>query len=114
MDLPGGSSVFEQMSNYFDASVSIISRVFSHLEHSHGCRFKDTGTFRPGHPRFRIEFNERKYLSFDYDVIPSRLSNEAVAWEVFGKDSDQVKADHSQWEGNGFFSLKAPFNTHAK
>jgi len=105
---------FEQMSNYFDAfridHILGFFRIWSiPMDAVQGI----LGRFDPAIPVYRIEFNERN-IWFDYDRYTKPFINEAVVWDIFGKDSDQVKADYLHWEGNGFFSLKAPFNTQRK
>ncbi len=105
---------FEQMSNYFDAfridHILGFFRIWSiPMDAVQGI----LGRFDPAIPVYRIEFNERN-LWFDYDRYTKPFINEAVVWEVFGNDSDHVKAEYLQWAGNGFFTLKEAFNTQRK
>lgn len=105
---------FEQMSDYFDAfridHILGFFRIWSiPMEAVQGV----LGRFAPAIPVSRSEFNERN-IWFDYERYTKPFINEAVIWEVFGKDGQRVQADYLDSSGNGSFTLKESFNTQRK
>jgi 4-alpha-glucanotransferase len=105
---------FEQMSDYFDAfridHILGFFRIWSiPMDAVQGI----LGRFAPAIPVYRNEFNERNTW-FDQDRYTRPFINEAVLWASFGNDAEQVKREYLQENGNGFFTLKEPFNTQRK
>jgi 4-alpha-glucanotransferase len=105
---------FEQMSDYFDAfridHILGFFRIWSiPMEAVQGV----LGRFAPAIPLYRAEFNDRN-IRFDYERYTRPFINDAVLWEIFGNETDRVKADYLYSSGNGFFTLKEPFSTQRK
>jgi len=105
---------FEQMSNYFDAfridHILGFFRIWSiPMDAVEGI----LGHFAPAIPVYRAEFDDRQ-LWFDYGRYTRPFINEAVLWEVFGNDSEQVKTDYLLPAEDGSFFLKEAFNTQRK
>ena len=71
------------------------------------------GHFEPAIPVYRIEFDQRN-IWFDHDRYTRPFINDAVLWELFGHDMDQVKEQFLQPEANAQYSLKEAFNTQRK
>src|SRR5579862_227064 len=71
------------------------------------------GYFVPAIPVHINEFSERN-IPFNYHRYTKPLINDAVLWEIFEHDAEQIKADYLHTAGNGFFELKEEFNTQRK
>jgi 4-alpha-glucanotransferase len=105
---------FEQMSNYFDAfridHILGFFRIWSiPMDAVQGI----LGRFAPAIPVLRGEFNDRG-IPFDHDRYAKPFINDAVLWELFGKDSDHVKVNYLESRENAFFSLREAFNTQRR
>ncbi len=105
---------FEQMSNYFDAfRIDHILGFFRIWSIPMNAVQGILGHFAPAIPVFRGEFLDRG-IPFDHDRYTKPFINDAVLWEIFGKDSDHVKANYLEATGNGFFSLREAFSTQRR
>jgi 4-alpha-glucanotransferase len=71
------------------------------------------GHFAPAIPVHQIEFLQRN-IWFDRDRYTRPFINEGVLWELFAQDSDHVKQQYLDHQGNGFYSLKEAYNTQRK
>ena len=105
---------FEHMRNYFDAfridHILGFFRIWSiPMDVVEGI----LGHFAPAIPVYRVEFQE-KNVWFDYDRYTLPFINDAVLWEVFGSDSDYVKANYLDHAGNAFYTLKEAYSTQRK
>ena len=105
---------FSQMSNYFDGfridHILGFFRIWSiPMDVVEGI----LGHFDPAIPVYRVEFQERN-IWFDYLRYTRPFVNEAVLWELFGSDSDYVKAHFLRPAENGFFVLQEAFETQRK
>ena len=105
---------FEHMRNYFDAfridHILGFFRIWSiPMDVVEGI----LGHFAPAIPVYRVEFQE-KNVWFDHDRYTRPFINDAVLWEVFGSDSDYVKANYLDPVGNAFYTLKEAYSTQRK
>ncbi|MDP4218480.1 MAG: 4-alpha-glucanotransferase [Bacteroidota bacterium] len=105
---------FEQMSNYFDAfridHILGFFRIWSiPMQFAQGVM----GHFEPAIPVYRGEFNDRR-IPFDHDRYVRPFINEAVLWELFGQESQAVKAAYLDDQGGGLFKMKPAFDTQRK
>lgn len=105
---------FEQMSNYFDAfridHILGFFRIWSiPMESVQGI----LGHFAPAIPIIRGEFSDRK-IWFDYARYVQPFINDAVLWELFGKDSSCIIANYLDPAGDTFYTIKEAFNTQRK
>lgn len=71
------------------------------------------GRFEPAIPVHRVEFTQRN-IWFDHDRYTRPFINDAVLWEIFGPDDELVKVQYLDGYGNGFYALKAGFDTQRK
>ena len=71
------------------------------------------GRFEPAIPVHRVEFTQRN-IWFDHDRYTRPFINDAVLWEIFGPDDELVKTQYLDGYGNGFYTLKAEFDTQRK
>jgi len=105
---------FAQMSNYFDGfridHILGFFRIWSiPMDVVEGI----LGHFVPAIPINRIEFQQRN-IWFDYLRYTKPFINDAVLWDIFGPDMEEVKGRYLQPAGNGFYVLQEPYNTQAK
>jgi 4-alpha-glucanotransferase len=105
---------FEQMANYFDAfridHILGFFRIWSiPLSSVEGVM----GHFDPALPVHIQEFNE-KNIWFNHHRYTYPFINEAVLWEYFTHDSDDVKTGYLVDGGGGLFELKEGFSTQRK
>jgi len=71
------------------------------------------GYFVPAIPVHINEFSERN-IPFNYHRYTKPFINDAVLWEIFGHDAENIKVDYLNSIDNGFFELKEEFNTQRK
>jgi len=105
---------FGQMRNYFDGfridHILGFFRIWSiPMDAVQGI----LGHFSPAIPVYRQEFNERN-IWFDHYRYTQPFINDAVLWEVFGPESEQVKAQYLDARGDAFYTLKEDFRTQRK
>ncbi|MDO6431782.1 4-alpha-glucanotransferase [Flavitalea sp. BT771] len=105
---------FEQMSNYFDGfridHILGFFRIWSiPMDAVQGI----LGHFVPAIPVHRVEFGERN-LWFDHDRYTRPFINDAVLWELFGNDSEYVKANFLWGRDHGTYVLREAFDTQRK
>jgi len=105
---------FEHMRNYFDAfridHILGFFRIWSiPMDVVEGI----LGHFAPAIPVYRVEFQTRN-IWFDHDRYTRPFINDAILWEVFGNDSDYVKANYLDPAGNAFHTLKEAYSTQRK
>jgi 4-alpha-glucanotransferase len=105
---------FAHMRNYFDAfrvdHILGFFRIWSiPMEVVEGI----LGHFDPAIPVYRVEFAERG-IWFDQDRYTVPFINDAVLSEIFGGESEYVKANYLRISGPGFYSLQEPFNKQRK
>jgi len=105
---------FAQMSNYFDGfridHILGFFRIWSiPMDVVEGI----LGHFAPAIPVNRMEFQQRN-IWFDYLRYTRPFINDAVLWDIFGRESDRVKAQYLQPAGNGFYVLQEAFGTQRK
>ena len=105
---------FGNMRNYFDAfridHILGFFRIWSiPMEVVEGI----LGHFAPAIPVYRTEFQERN-IWFDYDRYTRPFINDAVLWEIFGSDSDHVKANYLSPSGNAFYTLREAYSTQRR
>jgi 4-alpha-glucanotransferase len=105
---------FSQMAVYFDAfridHILGFFRIWSiPLSETEGIM----GRFVPAIPVHRVEFDERN-MYFDLDRYTKPFINEAVLWEYFGQDIEQVKELYLDERVQGKFALKEFVNTQRK
>jgi 4-alpha-glucanotransferase len=105
---------FEQMANYFDAfridHILGFFRIWSiPMEEVEGIM----GHFEPALPVHINEFQE-KSIWFDHYRYTQPVINDAVLWEFFGSQSDQIKSIFLVPIGDGFFELREDFQTQRK
>ena len=105
---------FAQMSNYFDGfridHILGFFRIWSiPMDVVEGI----LGHFVPAIPINRTEFQQRN-IWFDYLRYTKPFINDAVLWDIFGPDMEEVKGRYLQPAGNGFYVLQEPYNTQAK
>jgi 4-alpha-glucanotransferase len=105
---------FSQMAIYFDAfridhilgffriwsiPVTQIEGIMGHFEHAI--------------PVHRVEFNERN-IYFDKDRYTKPFINEAVLWEYFGPETENVKSIYFEETKQGRFNIRDFVNTQRK
>jgi len=105
---------FTQMSYYFDAfridhilgffriwsiPISQVEGIMGHFEHAI--------------PVYRMEFNE-KNIYFDKDRYTKPFINEAVLWEYFGPDTENLKQLYFEEGKNGQYTIRAFVDTQRK
>ena len=105
---------FEQLTSYFDAfridHILGFFRIWSIPMHEvEGIM----GHFDPALPVHISEFHE-KHIWFEHYRYTRPFINEAVLWEFFEKDSEQVKSTFLKADGHGFFELKDEFDNQRK
>jgi 4-alpha-glucanotransferase len=105
---------FEHMRNYFDAfridHILGFFRIWSiPMEVVEGL----LGHFEPAIPVHVVEFAQRNTW-FDHDRYTKPFINDAVLWEIFGSDNEQVKNTYLDPSSPGFYKLKEAFNTQRK
>ena len=105
---------FAHMSNYFDGfridHILGFFRIWSiPMDVVEGI----LGHFVPAIPVYRMEFEQRN-IRFDHDRYTRPFINDAVLWELFGDNSDFVKAQFLQPVENSFYVLREPFDTQRK
>ncbi len=105
---------FGQMSNYFDGfridHILGFFRIWSiPMDVVEGI----LGHFAPAIPVHLVEFQQRN-IGFDYLRYTKPFINEAVLWELLGPDGEYVKQHYLEPVGNGFFILKAGYDTQRK
>jgi len=105
---------FEQMSNYFDGfridHILGFFRIWSiPMDAVQGI----LGHFVPAIPVYRVEFSERN-ISFDHDRYTRPFINDAVLWEIFGNDSEYVKANFLWGRDHGTYVLREEYDTQRK
>lgn len=71
------------------------------------------GRFEPAIPVHRVEFQNRN-IWFDYDRYTKPFINDAVLWEIFGPDMEQVKTTYLEPSGYGFYRLLDAFGTQRR
>ena len=105
---------FGQMRNYFDGfridHILGFFRIWSiPMDAVQGI----LGHFSPAIPLYRHEFNERQ-IRFDHDRYTRPFINDAVLREIFGNDSEGVKAEYLDASGGDSYTLREPFGTQRK
>lgn len=105
---------FEHMRNYFDAfridHILGFFRIWSiPMDVVEGI----LGHFDPAIPVQRSEFQGRN-IWFDHDRYTKPYINDAVLWEVFGPDSEFVKANYLQPSANAFYTLREGYSTQRR
>jgi len=105
---------FEHMRNYFDAfridHILGFFRIWSiPMEVVEGI----LGRFEPAIPVHVVEFQQRN-IWFDYDRYTKPFINDAVLWEIFGPDGEQVKSAYLEPIGYGNYRLLDACNTQRK
>jgi len=105
---------FEQMSNYFDGfridHILGFFRIWSiPMDAVQGIM----GHFVPAIPVYRVEFNERN-IWYDHDRYTRPFINDAVLWEIFGNESEYVKANFLWGRDHGTYVLREEFDTQRK
>lgn len=105
---------FEQMGHYFDAfridHILGFFRIWSiPMDAVEGI----LGKFVPAIPLHIHEFNSR-HIWFDYNRYIKPFITEAVLWEEFGYDNEEVKKDFLEEDGYGIYRLLPSFNTQRK
>jgi 4-alpha-glucanotransferase len=105
---------FSQMAIYFDAfridHILGFFRIWSiPLSQTEGIM----GHFEHAIPVHRVEFDE-KNIYFDAERYIEPFINEAVLWEYFGSDTEQIKALYFEEFKNGRFRTKEFVNTQRK
>jgi 4-alpha-glucanotransferase len=102
---------FEQMGYYFDAfridHILGFFRIWSIPTHAvEGIM----GYFVPAIPVHVNEFNQ-KGIWFNQDRYARPYITDAILWEMFGHDSDEVKINYLNYDGFGNYNLKSAFTT---
>ncbi|HEY4154963.1 MAG TPA: 4-alpha-glucanotransferase, partial [Puia sp.] len=97
---------FEQMAIYFDAfridHILGFFRIWSiPVQETEGIM----GRFVPAVPVYRLEFDERN-IWFDHDRYTKPFINDAVLWELFGKDSEKAKPVYFEEIPGGNYRIK--------
>jgi len=105
---------FSQMAIYFDAfridHILGFFRIWSiPLSQTEGIM----GHFEHAIPVHRIEFDERN-IYFDLDRYTKPFINEAVLWEYFGSNTENVKTIYFEETKQGRFAIKEFVNTQRK
>ena len=105
---------FSQMAIYFDAfridHILGFFRIWSiPLSQTEGIM----GHFEHAIPVHRIEFDERN-IYFDLDRYTKPFINEAVLWEYFGSNTENVKTIYFDETKQGSFAIKEFVNTQRK
>jgi len=105
---------FAQMAIYFDAfridHILGFFRIWSiPISQTEGIM----GHFEQAIPVHRVEFDER-HIHFDKDRYTRPFINEAVLWEYFGKDAENVKPVFFEEKVAGKFLIREFVNTQRK
>src|SRR6185312_16046104 len=105
---------FAHMRNYFDAfridHILGFFRIWSiPMDVVEGI----LGHFDPAIPVHRVEFQERN-IWFDLDRLSKPFINDAVIWEIFGKDSDFVRDNFLQPTTAGNYRLRDHFSSQRR
>jgi 4-alpha-glucanotransferase len=105
---------FSQMAIYFDAfridHILGFFRIWSiPLSQTEGIM----GHFEHAIPVHRVEFDERN-IYFDFERYTQPFINEAVLWEYFGPDTENVKSLYFEESKHGRFTIKEFVNTQRK
>ncbi|HEV2353091.1 MAG TPA: 4-alpha-glucanotransferase, partial [Puia sp.] len=105
---------FEHMRNYFDAfridHILGFFRIWSiPMDVVEGI----LGHFDPAIPVHRVEFQERN-IWFDLERLSRPFINDAVLWEIFGKDGNFVRENFLDPAPGGLYKLRENYSTQRR
>lgn len=105
---------FAQMSNYFDGfridHILGFFRIWSiPMDVVEGI----LGHFAPAIPVQLSEFMQRN-IWFDNLRYTRPFINDAVLWDIFGPDAEQVRANYVEPAGSGYYKLREAYDTQRK